>query len=88
MVQKSKPKTAAARLAAAHATQQTLRRKIEEAETDLNAALLNGDDRLARLIDLNLVEFRMAAKREGARIALLVRSLRRSAGSRRGRKTL
>ena len=70
-VLKSALKTAAARLAEAHKKRDDLAKQIVDAEADRNAALLAGDDRLARLIDLNLVEWRMAAKRETDRIALL-----------------
>jgi hypothetical protein len=70
-VPKSIPKTAVGRLAKAHATQQTLTKQIEDAEAELDTALLADDDRVAKLIDCNLAELRMAAKHTARKIKLL-----------------
>jgi hypothetical protein len=67
----STPKTAAGRLAAAHKKRDDLAAQIEDAEAARKAALLAADDRVARLVDLNLVELRMAAQREADRVVIL-----------------
>ena len=70
-IQKSVPKTATGRLAAAQQKRDDLAAKIEAAEADRKAALLAGDDRVVRLINLNLNQMRIAIQDERDRIVLL-----------------